>query len=61
MTKLIKQKWDGSVIEVDADSKPFGVLGIELSIRGGTVEIFPQYLQFAISDSSILELNSRHD
>src|SRR4026208_125224 len=54
-------KRDRSVIEVDSESEPFGLLSIELAIGGGTVEILRQYLWFAISDARILELKSCHD
>jgi len=51
----------GSVVEVDADSQPFGVLRIELSIGRGAAEVLRQYLYLAISDPRILELQARHD
>lgn len=46
---------------MDAESEPFGVLSIELSVGRGAAEILRQHLQLAISDSRILELKSRHD
>ena len=50
-----------SVIEVDAESEPFSVLSIELSVGRRAAEILRQYLWLAISDPCILELKSRHD
>ena len=34
----------GSVVEVDAESEPFSVLSIELSVGRGAAEILRQYL-----------------
>ena len=36
MTKTMKRTGGGSVIQVDAESEPFGVLSIELSVGRGT-------------------------
>lgn len=46
---------------MDADSEPFRVLRIELSVRRWPAEILRQHLHFAISDPRILELQARHD
>jgi hypothetical protein len=50
-----------SIVLVDAESEPFDILRIKLSVGRWATEILRQHLQLAISDSRILELKSRHD
>ena len=44
MTTMMNGSGSGSVVEVDAESEPFSVLSIELSVGRGAAEILPQYL-----------------